>query len=374
MRKILFLCGLTLAFMAFTANAALAQQANRGRAVPSKSQRAWLVKDRLYVEVVVPNAIDPDPNSDPSKPPSYPYGEHFGNRLGDVIPFRVRIFAVHPADESHMPVKLDFAPLKAGRLTFDPDPENDPDWVLADKAVLGAGELPLVLPEAPQVVTIRTPDGRERTADLWDLKLFAQTKRQPNPMQFWLEFAYATQVTPNGTIDWQVATTPDFIVSQSRTSDNGTDLCMGNTSTINQNPPRVLALALCAGGLLLVLIPLGTVIVRKARPVLLREVQLDPAELFWKAVGPVLAAAKVEDGYNFKVEQVAVLVKSLKDFYGIAGGVAQLKERQFAIDDGEEVYKVLYSLEHGVLENGARLKPADYGRIVSRIERLVPRP
>lgn len=369
MRKYILLM---LALLALAGGEAQAQV--RGRALPSKQQRAWLVKDRLYVEVGVVNTVDPDPSADPSVPSSFPYGEHFSNRLGDVIPMRVRIFAVHPADDKHPPVALDFAPLKAGRLTHDPDPENDPDWVLADPKALAAGEKPLMFPEAPQVVTIRTPDGKDRNADLWDIRLFVQTKRRPDPMLFWMEFAYATEVTPNGSLDWKVASTPDFIISQSKTADNGNDLSMGNTSTINQNPPKLLAILLCSLGLVLVLVPTGRAVVRIVRPWFSRTVERDPAEKAWSVLGPVLERTRTKEGYALTHRDVEIVVKAVKDFFGITYGVTTLKEKRYAVDDGEELYKVLYSLEHGVLENGAKMDEKDFAKQIERIELLVPRP
>lgn len=379
MRK--FTIAMLLALLALGAETAVAQ-AQKGRALPSKAQRAWLVKDRLYVEVGVPNMIDPDPSNDPNQDglvdgmmPSYPYGEHFGNRLGDVIQFRVRIFAVRPADDKHIPVQLDLSALKAGRLTFDPDPENDPDWVIAKPEVLASTEKPLLLPERPQLVTIRTPDGKERDADLWDIRVFVQTKRRPDPMNFWVEFAYATEVTPNGSLDWKLASSPDFVVSQSRTSDNGNDLCMGNTSLVNAGTPRVLPLLLCTLGVVLVLIPTGRAAMKAIRPLMRRELAQDPAERAWEQLQPVLDRTRTADGgYCFSEADVAVVVQAVKEFFGITYGVEQLFERRFAVDDGEELYKVLYSLEHGVLENGAKLTEKDYGKLVARIERLVPKP
>jgi len=374
MRKYILLVLALLAFSGGAAQQAQAQQ--KGRALPNKSQRAWLVKDRLYVEVAVTNAIDPDPTYDPSKAQSFPYGEHFANRLGDVIPIRVRIFAVHPEDDKHQPVALDFNTLKAGRLTKDPDPENDPDWVLADKTALAAGESPLALPEKPQTVTIRTPDGKDRTADLWDIKLFVQTKRRPDPMLFWLEFAYATETTPNGVLDWQLASTPDFIISQSKTADNGNDLCMGNTSTISQNPSRVLGLLLCSLGLVLVLVPAGRFLARKLHPLLFRKPLIDKEADTWKALDAVLngEGKRTTKGYALTQLDVAAVVAAVKGYYGITYGVTDLYERRFAVDDGEELYKLLYVLEHGVLENGAVLSEEDFGKQVARIDKLVPRP
>lgn len=369
-----YLVPMLLACLALTGGPAMAQGQVRSRALPSKSQRAWIVKDRLYVEIGVLNAIDPDPNAVAGEAHSYPYGEHFSNRLGDVIPFRVRIFAVHPAGEQSRPIALDFAPLKAGRLTFDRDPENDPDWVMADPTVLAAGEKPLHFPEAPQVVTIRTPDGIERAADLYDIRVFVQTKRRPDPMLFWLEFAYATDVTPNGSLDWKVASTPDFIVSQSRTSDNGNDLCMGNTSTIGHNRPSALAIALCSLGVLLVVVPIGRGVYRVVRPLLTRTVQRDPAEVAWEQIDPVLERTRCEGGFAPNQSDVAVIVRAVKEFYGIKYGVTELKSRQYAVDDGTELYHLLVALERGVLEEGVTLTPSDYAAQVERIERLVPRP
>jgi hypothetical protein len=357
--------------------AAASAQAPSPRVLPADVQRGWYADQRIFIEVMPANVAVPFTGSaDGSTANStYPHSEHFGNRLGDIIAMRVRIYSMEPLAANQRPVQFDFSALKAGRLTIEPDPEKDPDWELADPLALAPGDKPISLPETPLKVLLRTADGKEHQAELYDILLFVQTKRQPVPMNFWLEFAYAAQVTPNGNLDWQRLSTPDFLVSASRTADAGRDLRMGNSNAVEQKRPLTLAVIALSFGSLLLLLPPAAMTIRALRKRFRYHRQDDPAETAWAVFAPIQTATRTADGgYALTYEQVAAVVKALKDFAGITCGVKQLQERRFEYDDGEELVAVLYPLEHGVLEEGAALSPKRYGELFERIEKLCPKP
>jgi len=346
------------------------------RALPAPIQRGWQADGRIFIEVGPLTRLHTDKEGAVlADSASYRYGEHFANRLGDIIPMRVKIYCVLPQTEKERKVAIDFSALKAGRLTVDQDPENNPDWSFADPSVLAANELPLYLPKEPTVTTVTLESGAEAPAEVWDITMFVQTKRQPQPMLFWFEFVAASEVTPNGSPDWKKLSTPDFIISQSRTADDGKDLSMGNTSQVAQQPPVRLGWAVIALGAVFVMVPISRYAIRAIRRRFAKGKQLDPAEKAWRVFGPVFAAGLGEgELYTFTTVQVREIVSALKEFFGIKYGVKQLQEHRFDFDDGEALLAVLTALEHGVLECGAELSPERYTELVGRISKLCPQP
>lgn len=429
------------------------------KAVPSAVQRIWIAKERVYIEVFVDNLERPGANPDGKTDiTSYPYGEHYGNRLGDILPMRVRVFGVLPPPGSNLhKVEFDFAALRSGRLTIDPDPNNDPDWVFAKPeslgqqegltagdalapcalflSILGAGVvvasfrksnrkgrllswliaaglvagvvyfvvLPVIghehvapkaleMTEQPKVVTIKTPDGQERDAELWEMRLFVQTKRRPEPMNFWMEFSYCTELNANGQKDWHRADTPDFVVSGSYTGDKGRDLEVGNTNLVAGERPLSLSLLFYGLGSVMVLLPVGLLVTRFIQRKLAAigvDDKMTPARV-WAVLDPVLAKRKLrsgKEGYSFEPEDVVVIVKTFKQFVGFNGSVKQFESARGEYDGGQEIYDILFALEHRVLEckemSESRVKAGKktpglsakrYAELIKRIEKLCPRP
>lgn len=377
-RKLSLLLVVLTALFAFTGARAQSPTAPN-KTLPAPIQKVWLADQRLYIEVSPISRLHTDESGLAfSDAASYRYGEHFANRLGDIIPMRVRIYALAPANDKERKIELDFSALLQGRLTNEADPQNDPDWVLADPSVLAPGEKPLDFNRTPVAVQLRGPDGVERPAEMWDIKMLVQTKRRPEPMIFWIEFQCAFELTPNGSLDWKKMTTPDFIISQSRTADDGKDLTMGNTNPVAQNPPVVLGSVLIALGAVLALIAPLRWAIRVVRRRFARVENLDPAEKAWLVFEPLFAAgrkaAAPAAGYVFSNAQVREIVRAFKGFYGITGGVKQLHEKRFEFDDAEEVIAVLKALELGVLESGAALSSDRYAELVGRIAKLCPKP
>lgn len=345
------------------------------RAMPADVQQEWKADERIFVRVYVDNLARPATNTGAVRGTNFPYGEHYGNRLGDVIAMRVEIFCVLPVTDQQKPVKLDFAnSLKAGRLTIEPDAEGDPDWVFAKQESLAPGQKPLDLPDNPVRTTIVTPDGLERQADLYDIKLFVQTRRIPDPMVFWVEFGYASDVTPNGHPDWKRDGSPDFIISGSWTSDKGRDMLTGNSNFVEQQRPLWLGSAFIAAGALFVLLPLGLVVTRALRKALAGRLTPDKSEVAWAVFDRVINKTRSKTGLALEKGDVEAVVKAFKDYLGITCGTIELKDRQFEFDNGEEVYNILYSLEHGVLERDAALSDKKYAELMVRITKLCPRP
>jgi hypothetical protein len=399
------LAALALVSVLGVANQADAQGVQGSKAVPSAIQRQWIANERIYMEVFVDNTQRPGNNPEAPRS-SVSHGEHYGNRLGDVIPMRIRIFCIMPNKDAGaavvapapsatgntpLPViKLDFAALKQGRLTIDQDPDNDPDWVFAKKESLGANESPLEMPEVPTVVTIVTPDGQKRDAELWDLRLFVQTKRRPEPMLFWMEFNYCAELNANGQKEFKRADTPDFIVSGSYTGDKGRDLEIGDTGVVDVERPLNLALLLAGVGATMILLPLGLIIVRAAQRALAKPASqaVTPAQV-WAVIDPILEApgVKTEAGYCLDPDDVLKIVVTFKQYIGFNGTASQFKGMIGEFDNGELIYKVLDNLQYRVLEqeqiSDARkaaghsspgLSDKRYGQLIAVIEQLIPRP
>lgn len=364
-------------------------QVSGSKAVPAAVQRQWLADERLYIEVFVDNKDRPGNDPEGVRRPSSNSGEHYGNRLGDVIPMRVRIFCVLPNGEKvpvptkpngNTPlrkVEVNFAALQNGQLTNEADPDNNPDWVLAKKEVLAPGEKSVSLPSSPTVVKIVTPDGTERDAELWDIKLFVQTPRQPDPMLFWMEFTYCTELNANGQHEWMRGETPDYIISGSYTGDKGRDLELGNTNEVaQQNPVNLALLALGLGGTML-LLPVGLMITRAVQRAMAKPHSdaVTPA-LVWAVFDPILEKTRTAtgDGYDLTQQHVAVIVKTFKQYIGFHSGVAAFKAKIGEYDNGEQIYRLLENLEYRVLERGEDLSAQRYLKLITVIEQLCPRP
>lgn len=339
------------------------------QALPTPVQKGWLCDNRIYVEV---GPLSRMQSANTANGGAQQLGEHFANRLGDIIPMRVKIYCLEPQSDKQEPVRIDFSALKAGRCTIDGD--HDPDWVVVAQSVLSASEHPVNLPNKPSACTIKMPHGNLVKAQLWDIVVFVQTKRQPEPTLFWLEFAAATELTPNGSPDWKKVSTPDFIVSQSRTADDGKDMSMGNTQFVEQTPPLLLGTACLALGSILVLTPVCHLLIVAARRRFTWSKQMDPSERAWTVFEPLFANPGKDGLYNFDKDQVIQIVSTLKQFFGINYGVKQLQEHRFDFDDGEELLGILTALESGVLECGATLSSERYTELVARICRLCPKP
>ncbi len=369
---------LILAALALTlslpASRALAQSGPSPRMMPAEIKRAWYEDRRIYIEVMADSAFDPvQEGLRPGAPATFPFGEHFGIRIGNVVPMRARIYILEPQHKGQEPIQINLANLKAGRLFVEP--HDDPDFKVCEAEILPAGETPVSIPEKPTPVTLRIGEF-EHPAQLYEIRLYVQTMRFPQPISFFFEFRYAAKrIQEGGGWDWQTLTSPDYILSMSKTSDEGFDLSSGNTSAQEYDRPLALPVVLISFGGILVLAPLSLLLMAFARRRFLLARSLDPEERLWRSIGPILNAGKTESGYRFGEDEVRRIVAALLDYIGRpAIRSDQLESLKYEDDDGELLYSILYPLMRGVLEESRELSDERYAQLMERIEKLVARP
>lgn len=365
-----------LAGLAMLPSAAFAQTTPPPRLTPAEVKRGWFENRRIMVEVMTDSAFDPHKEGlRPGAPATFPFGEHFGIRIGNVVPMRLNIYVLDPEPQTDQrKIEVDFSALKRGSLSIDTNP--DPDFKLVSQAVLPAGELPVTVPDAPKPVLLKIGDN-EYPADLYEIRLYVATARQPQPMRFAIEFAYAAEEV-NGSPDWKRLWTPEYILSMSRTADDGSDLSAGNTAFADQNPPVNAGLFLVILGTICLVTPLAAIAIRLARSHLTSERRLDPEERAWLKLDPILEAARREDGYEFSEEQVRGVVGAILSYIGKpALSSKQIDTLKYEDDDGELLIGILRPLMEGVLEGklkGEKLSNERYAELIGRVEQLIPRP
>lgn len=331
----------------------------------------WYQDNRIFVEVMVVSRPDALDHAFGISQPYVP-GERFGNRVGHIIPVRFRIFIL--AGEGD--VKLDFEALNASPPRLTVEAIENPDWHIARPEALNEGEQPLII------------NVRENAQLSWGGKLhpctrmvqinaLLQTMKDPRfRMNLWLEFKYAVGTLPGGAPDWRLIETPDYWVDLSRTADPGPDLSLGDRQPVRPQRPYPLAYTLLGAGLLLILTPAVYYGTRWLRRTFGAAGGLDPVELFWHTVRPVLKRCRLPgavEQYAFMKGDVDVIVAAVEKYLGTAAWpVEELWERRFEVADGERWYQVLEPLKRGVVQLGNELPPERYGEIVQLIRRLCP--
>jgi len=366
--------GVLLASWLLTPALALAQNSPPPRLTPAEVKRGWFENRRIMIEVQTDSAFDPTaPGLRPGAPATFPFGEHFGIRIGNVVPLRVNVYVLKPA-EGQRKIDIDFNPLKAGRLSIDQNP--DPDFRLASPEVLPKGERPVTVPNAPKDVVLQLGDNRYE-AELYEIRLYVQTMRQPQPMRFAFEFAYAADVVNGGAPDWKRIWTPEYILSMSRTADDGSDMSAGNTAFVAQNPPFNGGLFFIVLGTLWVVTPLAFIANRLIRKHLLKERLRDPEEVAWAKLDAIFDAARVDGGYVFTEDQVRHVVGAVLAYIEKPTMTSKdLSKLTYEHDDGELLIAILRPFMEGVLEGklkGEPLSPQRNAEIVERIGVLIPR-
>ena len=341
------------------------------RSTPAEVKRGWFENRRIMVEVRTDSAFAPTGEGlRPGAPTTFPFGEHFGIRIGNVVPMRVNVYVLKP-QQGERKIDIDFNPLKAGRLSIDPNP--DPDFRLVSPAVLPKGESPVSMAPAKDV-KLQLGDN-EYDAELYEIRLYVQTMRQPQPMRFAIEFAYAASDV-NGAPDWKRIWTPDFILSMSKTADDGSDLSAGNTKYEAQHPPFTAGLFFIVLGAIWVVTPLSFILIRVIRRNLTKERLLDPEERAWLKLDPIFAAAKVNGGYSFSETQVRGVVGAILEYIGKPTLTSKkLEALVYEDDDGELLISILRPLMEGVMEGKLKepLTAETGARIVERVGQLIPR-
>jgi hypothetical protein len=350
---------------------AQAQTTPPPRSTPAEVKRGWFENRRIMIEVRTDSAFAPTGEGlRQGAPSTFPFGEHFGVRIGNVVPMRVNVFVLKPQNGERK-IEVDFNPLKAGRLSIDPDP--DPDFRLASAALLPEGESPVSMAAAKDV-KLQLGDN-EYDAELYEIRLYVQTMRQPQPMRFAIEFAYAASDV-NGAPDWKRIWSPDFILSMSKTADEGSDLSAGNTNYQAQNPPFAAGLFFVILGTIWVITPISFIAIRAIRRRLTSERLLDPEELAWLKLEPIFEDARVENGYSFNETHVRGVVGAVLEYVGKPTLTSrQLEALVYEDDDGELLIAILRPLLEGVMEGKLRepLSAESGARIVERIGQLIPK-
>ncbi len=352
---------------------AQAQTTPPPRLTPSAVKHSWYEGRRIMVEVMTDSAYAPSKDGlRPGAPSTFPFGEHFAIRIGNVVPMRVNVYVLKP-EEGQRPIDIDFNPLRAGRLSIDTNP--DPDFRLASLDVLPKGESPVSVPNAPKQVKLQVGDN-EYNADLYEIRVYVQTFRQPQPMRFAIEFAYATEMLASGGPDWKRIWTPEYVLSMSRTADDGSDMSAGNTTFVAQNPPFNAGLVAVVLGSIAVLVPLGLWLIPLLRKNLNKVEALDPEELAWSRIQPELDKSKTKEGYKLSNKSVRTIVAAVCQYIGKPTlESSQLKTLEHEHDDAVLITAILSPLM-AILE-GSRKEPLSddrYKELMERIGLLIPKP
>lgn len=332
----------------------------------------WYENNRIFVEVMVVSRPDELDHAF-GIVQSYVPGERFGNRVGHVIPVRFRIFVLKGEGD----VRLNFEPLSASPPRLTEAALENPDWHLARKEALNEGEEPLII-NVKEDTQLAWGGKLHPCARMVQINALVQTMKDPRfRMNLWLEFKYAVGNLPGGAPDWRLIETPDYWVDLSRTADPGPDLSLGDRQPVRPQRPYLLAYTLLAAGLLLIFTPAVYYGTRWLRRTFGAVGGLDPVELFWHTVRPVLKRCRIPgavEQYVFKKDDVAVIVAATEQYLGTAAWpIEELWERRFEVADGERWYQVLEPLKRGCLQLGKDLPPERLGEIVQLIRLLCPR-
>ncbi|MDZ4833568.1 MAG: hypothetical protein SGJ27_07285 [Candidatus Melainabacteria bacterium] len=355
---------------------AMAQDAPPPRLTPATVKRGWFEDRRIMIEVMTDSAFTPHKDGlRPGAPATFPFGEHFGVRIGNVIPMRINVYVLKPT-AGQRPIQVDFNPLKQGRLTIDPN--TDPDFKLASQAVLPKGESPVSLAAEPVPVTLNIGDNQYE-AELYEIRVYVQTFRQPQPMRFAVEFAYAAE-TVKGTSnpDWKRILTPEYILSMSRTADDSPDISAGNTTFVAQTPPAGAATFLVIIGSLCLVTPAAFLLIGYLRRTLKIERLIDPEERAWSKLEPLLDRTRKGTGYELCERDVAKVVGIVLTYIGKPALAShQLDMLKYEDDDGDlliEILGPLMAILEGKLPKGETLSTERFGVLIGRIEQLIPKP
>ncbi len=200
----------------------------------------------------------------------------FGNRIGDVIPVNVRIVA----DSS---ITIDFTSLMQGILSF-----RHPSQV---KLAL----------EQPVTVNTDTASMAGKTVYLVQLRL---QNFLPIPVTFSMDLHY--QVNGQSAANRKMLTSPDFVLTNSLTADDGQYLLEGDLTEAPVRQPWAMRPLLIVA-LVLILAPVVYLLRRwykRSRPSYIPSA----VEAAWKVLTPVFAQCKL----GFSVNQVSLIEQAVR--------------------------------------------------------------
>ncbi len=268
---------------------------------------------------------------------------HFGNRIGDHIPITILI-----ATQEN--VQLDFTSLKQGQLGVDGS-----DFELVSPAKVRSQKQDKVI--------------------IYRIDLMVRTWVPKDAVIFTLDLRYATEMTPDGkTPNWKVFTTPDFVVSRSRTADNGEELLEGDLEKKTPGQPWA-TYPLLVMGIFLVLLWPGLAVVKFINRIRPRRV-LPPRTAAWRVFDRVFKDAKAN---GFTPEHYKQILAAVRRYLSATKGVpiepATFLEIQDRLDKDVElnlIESVLTRCER-VIYAGEKLSDDENRALTKEIEKLVPR-
>jgi hypothetical protein len=378
---LLLLLGLVTAMTALPGTA-MAQAPNTGP-VPDEVD-GWYENGRLYVNLTIMNDTRRDDIDDAvdkalGMPRRALHGERFGNRIGTVVPVRIRYFVLD-AKEGEKPLKLDISQLKASppRLTFTPAPNGD-NWIFANPLSVKGWE-PLQVVSMPAVLPW---GGHEFQTQMTQINCLVQTAKKdtnsPNTerIPFWMEFKYAIDDLPgSGGPDWKAVNTPSWVIDMSPTADPGPQLSLGDLTYWKQDRPVVLGLVLIG----LSVFAVSWVLVRRGLPALRGLVPggvMDASEELWRTLNPILERTKVEGGYEFNKRTARAVLDACLTYISHGTDVnvkafsyEQFTEEQHSYKDGalwRDVLTTLKAAGMGLNGKAGQIKPARAAELVKRI-------
>jgi hypothetical protein len=273
----------------------------------------------------------------------------YGYRIGDVIPIRITILA---GDN----VMIDFSSLKQGVLGF-----TGSDFQLAA--------------DDPVVISTQAKDGG--TEYIIDLNVQSFV---PEPLiDFTVDLAYSTGFVPGTTeLDWNVLTTPDFVISTSITTDAGTSYKEGSTSPTGNGSPWLMWPALILGFVLVLLWPARRLLswLNRVRP----GRRLPANEVAWKSLDNTFASARehgFSDGHYKQISSAvrlyvgATLKGNGKDFETLTR--AEVTAQLIGHPQIATISSVLAKCDQALYTKVA-LSDEENRLLIEEIEILVPRP
>ncbi|MBX9691355.1 MAG: hypothetical protein K2Z81_03155 [Cyanobacteria bacterium] len=269
---------------------------------------------------------------------------HFGNRIGDHIPITILI-----ATQDN--VQLDFTSLKQGQLGFD------------------GSDFELVSPA--RVRSQKQKDG----VIVYRIDLMVRTWVPKDAVIFTLDLRYATEMTPDGkTPNWKRMTTPEFVVSRSRTADNGEELLEGDLEKKTPGQPWA-TYPLLVMGIFLVLLWPGLAVVKFINRVRPRKV-LPPRTAAWRVFDRVFKDAKAN---GFTTEHYKQILAAVRRYLSVTKGVPiepatflEIQDRLEADSELELIESVLSKCER-VVYAGDKMGDDENRTLMREIEKLVPR-
>lgn len=270
---------------------------------------------------------------------------HFGYRIGDRIPLVVLI----AADPN---VIIDFTSLKQEVLGFEGS-----DFELAAPALVRSQKM-------------------QNGKVLYRIDLTVVTWVPKDNVVFNMDLRYATGLAVDGkTPDFKRLTTPDFVVSRSRTADNGEALLEGDLEAKPARTPWLVIPVLTLAIFMIGLLP-GLELAKWINRVRPRKV-MPPKAAAWKIFDKVFADANAN---GFQYSHYKQIASAFRRYLGATKGVPIEPATFLEVRDRLEGDPQLPAIESAltkcerVLYHGETLTDEENAELLKQIEQLVPRP